>query len=104
MLGPRLLRVHVQFRPGESISSVRRISEDLASDVGTASPDVHACGVKVARCGDRHACPITGHGVTEVVVCDPTVFANGRGVARAGDKAGCGATITTGCPTVEGGT
>ena len=45
MLGPRLLRVHVQLRPGESISSVRRISEDLARDVGTASPDVHVSNV-----------------------------------------------------------
>lgn len=44
-LGPRLVRVHVRLRPGESIQTVRRISEDLARDVGTQSPDVHVCNV-----------------------------------------------------------
>jgi AcrR family transcriptional regulator/uncharacterized Zn-binding protein involved in type VI secretion len=70
-------------------------SSDHGGTIISASPDVHACGIQVARCGDRHACPIPGHGVTEIVVCDPTVFANGRGVARVSDKAGCGATSTT---------
>lgn len=68
----------------------------------TASPDVFACGIPVARCGDRHSCPIPGHGVTSIVVCDPRVFANGQGVARIGDRAACGATIAVGCPTVWG--
>lgn len=44
-LGPSLVRVHVQLLPGESISSVRRISEDLARDIGTKTPDVHVCNV-----------------------------------------------------------
>ena len=74
---------------------------DHGGVVITASPDVHACGIKVARCGDKHACPIPGHGVTEIVVCDPKVFSNRVGVARIGDKAGCGATITVGCATVQ---
>ncbi|WP_428267884.1 FtsK/SpoIIIE domain-containing protein [Haliangium sp.] len=44
-IGPRLVRVHVRLEPGESIGSVRRISEDLARNVGTLSPDVHVCNV-----------------------------------------------------------
>jgi len=75
---------------------------DHGGTITTANPGVHACGVKVARCGDQHACPIPGHGVTAIVTCDPTVFANGQGVARIGDKSACGATITAGCPTVTG--
>jgi len=75
---------------------------DHGGAIISASPDVHACGIPVARCGDQHACPIPGHGVTAIVACDPKVFANGQGVARIGDKAGCGATITAGCLTVQG--
>ncbi len=75
---------------------------DHGGAIISASPDVHACGIPVARCGDQHACPIPGHGVTPIVTCDPTVFANGLGVARIGDKAACGATIVVGCPAVSG--
>jgi hypothetical protein len=48
--GPRLLRVYVRLEPGEAISSLRRISEDLARDVGTDSSDLHVTNVP-----ERHA-------------------------------------------------
>lgn len=48
--GPRLLRVHVRLEAGESINSLRRISEDLARDVGTESSDIHISNVP-----ERHA-------------------------------------------------
>jgi len=75
---------------------------DHGGTIISGSSDVHACGVPVARCGDQHACPIPGHGVTAIVTCDPKVFANSLGVAHIGDKAGCGATITAGCEEVHG--
>ncbi|MCB9662367.1 MAG: hypothetical protein H6726_32305 [Sandaracinaceae bacterium] len=60
-LGPTLVRVHVKLQPGESIASVRRISEDLARDIGTLSPDVHVTNVP-----ERHSIgvdlPIAGLG------------------------------------------
>lgn len=40
-LGPRLMRVFVEPRAGESISSIRRVSEDIARHVGTLTQDVH---------------------------------------------------------------
>lgn len=40
-LGPRLMRVMVEARAGESIGKIRRISEDIARHVGTITPDVH---------------------------------------------------------------
>lgn len=48
--GPRLLRVHVHLEAGESINSLRRVSEDLARDVGTESSDIHILNVP-----ERHA-------------------------------------------------
>jgi hypothetical protein len=48
--GPRLLRVHVRLEAGESINSLRRVSEDLARDVGTESSDIHISNVP-----ERHA-------------------------------------------------
>lgn len=48
--GPRLLRVYLRLEPGESINSLRRISEDLARDVGTESADLHITNVP-----ERHA-------------------------------------------------
>jgi hypothetical protein len=48
--GPRLLRVYVRLEAGESISSVRRISEDIARVVGTTSSDIHITNVP-----ERHA-------------------------------------------------
>jgi hypothetical protein len=48
--GPRLLRVYVRLDAGESINAVRRISEDLARVVGTATSDIHITNVP-----ERHA-------------------------------------------------
>lgn len=48
--GPRLIRAHVRLEPGESISAVRRISEDIARVVGTATSDIHITNVP-----ERHA-------------------------------------------------
>lgn len=48
--GPRLIRVYVRLEAGESISAVRRISEDIARVVGTATSDIHITNVP-----ERHA-------------------------------------------------
>lgn len=48
--GPRLLRAYVRLEAGESIQSVRRISEDIARVVGTATSDIHISNVP-----ERHA-------------------------------------------------
>ncbi len=48
--GPRLIRAYVKLIAGESISSIRRISEDLARDVGTSTSDIHVTNVP-----ERHA-------------------------------------------------
>lgn len=48
--GPRLLRTYVRLEAGESISAVRRISEDIARVVGTATSDIH-----IANVPERHA-------------------------------------------------
>ncbi|GIW71712.1 MAG: hypothetical protein KatS3mg102_1254 [Planctomycetota bacterium] len=37
----------------------------------TACLDVNACGFRVACRGDEHACPIGGHGGTDLLVCAP---------------------------------
>lgn len=48
--GPRLIRAYIKLVAGESISSIRRISEDLARDVGTSTSDIHVTNVP-----ERHA-------------------------------------------------
>jgi hypothetical protein len=48
--GPRLLRAYVRLEAGESIGAVRRISEDIARVVGTATSDIHITNVP-----ERHA-------------------------------------------------
>jgi len=48
--GPRFLRAYVMLEPGESITSLRRCSEDLARAVGTTSADIHIANVPA-----RHA-------------------------------------------------
>ena len=48
--GPRLLRVYVRLEPGQSINAIRRISEDVARVVGTATSDIHITNVP-----ERHA-------------------------------------------------
>ena len=48
--GPRLVRAYVRLAAGETLQSVRRISEDLAREVGTRSSDIHISNVP-----ERHA-------------------------------------------------
>lgn len=66
----------------------------------TASTDVVAHGIGVAREGDLHACPIHGHGITPMTSTS-TVKVDGRSVVRVGDVAGCGAVIIQGVPDVN---
>ena len=69
----------------------------------TASQTVDANGIRVARKGDLHSCPIPGHGVTAIVTGSSTVDVNGKPVARIGDVTGCGATIVSASPNVDAG-
>jgi len=48
--GPRLVRAYVRLAAGGTLQSVRRISEDLAREVGTRSGDIHIDNVP-----ERHA-------------------------------------------------
>jgi uncharacterized Zn-binding protein involved in type VI secretion len=63
----------------------------------SASTNSFVNGLGIARDGDMHSCPITGHGVT-ALSSDSTFMVNSKSVIRVGDKAGCGATITAGSP------
>lgn len=47
--GPRLVRVYVRLRAGEAIANVRKISEDIAREVGTTIPDIHISNVPERR-------------------------------------------------------
>jgi uncharacterized Zn-binding protein involved in type VI secretion len=69
----------------------------------TASADLTADGIAVARLGDLHTCPITGHGTTAMVTASVTFFDDAKGIVRVGDLAGCGAAIATGSPTTSAG-
>lgn len=60
----------------------------------TASLDVHANGIPVARAGDLHACPIRGHGITPL--SSSALTQNVPPVVRIGDTAGCGAAMVGG--------
>lgn len=40
-VGPRLIRAYVRLSEGETIASVRKVSEDIARDLGTLAPDIH---------------------------------------------------------------
>jgi uncharacterized Zn-binding protein involved in type VI secretion len=67
----------------------------------TASNDVFANGIGVARTGDLHQCPIPGHGITPMT-SDAVAHADGRSIVRLGiDKAGCGAKIASASPNVN---
>lgn len=55
-------------------------------------------GKPVARMGDKHDCPIPGHGTTNIVSGSPDTQTEGRPNARMGDAVGCGARIITGSP------
>ncbi len=67
---------------------------DLSSHGGTittASSTVKANGIGVARQGDKHTCPISGHGVTPL-----TKISTKTDFITVGATAGCGAVITVG--------
>lgn len=84
------------------MAAVARLG-DTSSHGGSiisASSDVMANGIGVARAGDSHACPISGHGVTPLSPITSKSMVNGRLVITVGATAGCGATITTGSPNV----
>ena len=51
----------------------------------------------VATVGDKHVCPIPGHGTTPIVSGSAHTV-NGKPIACIGDKVGCGATIIEGAP------
>jgi uncharacterized Zn-binding protein involved in type VI secretion len=60
-------------------------------------------GKAVARSGDMHQCPITGHGTTALSGSSSIQADGGRVVVRIGDTAGCGAVINSGSPTLVSG-
>ncbi|MCB2254167.1 PAAR domain-containing protein [Pseudomonas chlororaphis] len=53
-----------------------------------------------ARLGDKHLCPLPGHGTTPIASASGDININGMGAARVGDTCGCGAIITTGFPSI----
>ncbi|MGN7742372.1 polymorphic toxin type 44 domain-containing protein [Pseudomonas sp. 22526] len=53
-----------------------------------------------ARLGDKHVCPLPGHGTTPIVSASGDININAMGAARVGDTCGCGAVITTGFPSI----
>ncbi|AZE48391.1 hypothetical protein C4K04_2719 [Pseudomonas chlororaphis] len=54
-----------------------------------------------ARLGDKHVCPLPGHGTTPIASASADTNINFMGVARVGDTCGCGAVITTGFPSIQ---
>ncbi len=85
------------------MAKVARLGDTAShgGEIATASPDVTANGIGVARVGDSYDCPI--HGANPIVTGSATVKANGRLVARVGDATACGAVITSGSPNVDAG-
>ncbi|MBX8484262.1 polymorphic toxin type 44 domain-containing protein [Pseudomonas cichorii] len=53
-----------------------------------------------ARLGDKHVCPLPGHGTTPIASASADVNISFAGAARVGDTCGCGAVITTGFPSI----
>ncbi|MBX8554970.1 PAAR domain-containing protein [Pseudomonas cichorii] len=53
-----------------------------------------------ARLGDKHVCPMPGHGTTPIVSASGDVNIDFMGAARVGDTCGCGAVITSGFPSI----
>lgn len=53
-----------------------------------------------ARLGDKHVCPLPGHGTTPIASASGDIEINSMGAARVGDTCGCGALITTGFPSI----
>lgn len=54
-----------------------------------------------ARLGDKHVCPLPGHGTTPIASASGDAQINTIGAARVGDTCGCGAVITTGFPSIQ---
>lgn len=85
------------------MTAVARLG-DTSNHGGTiiqASSDVKVNGLGVARQGDNHSCPISGHGVTPLTAITTKTFVNGRLVITVGAVAGCGAHINQGSPNVN---
>ncbi len=57
--------------------------------------------ISSARLGDKHVCPMPGHGSTPIASASSDVNINFMGSARVGDVCGCGAVITTGFPSIQ---
>ena len=53
-----------------------------------------------ARLGDKHVCPLPGHGTTPIASASGDININSMSAARVGDTCGCGAVITTGFPSI----
>lgn len=53
-----------------------------------------------SRLGDKHICPLPGHGTTPIASASADIHINAMGAARVGDTCGCGAVITTGFPSI----
>lgn len=85
--------------------AVARIGDtsDHGGSIISGSDNVSADGIPVARVGDVHTCPISGHGTTAIVSTPQNSVYNGVLVATVGAKTGCGATIVSGSPTVNAG-
>lgn len=69
---------------------------DKTSHGGTvieASGESAVGGVRIARVGDKVACPLPYHGVCPIITGDPTMMIDGKAAARMGDKTACGATL-----------
>jgi len=57
--------------------------------------------ISSARLGDKHVCPLPGHGTTPIASASADTNINFMGSARVGDACGCGAVITTGFPSIQ---
>jgi uncharacterized Zn-binding protein involved in type VI secretion len=57
--------------------------------------------ISSARLGDKHVCPLPGHGTTPIATASADTNINFMGSARVGDTCGCGAVITTGFPSIQ---
>ncbi|RMN31443.1 PAAR domain-containing protein [Pseudomonas coronafaciens pv. zizaniae] len=57
--------------------------------------------ISSARLGDKHACPLPGHGTNPIASASGDVNINSMGAACVGDTCGCGAVITSGFPSIQ---
>ena len=74
-------------------------TSDHGGVIITACSKTFAYGKLIARKGDLHSCPISGHGITPLVSnTSPDTYVEGKQMAKTGTVAGCGAVIVTGSP------